>query len=268
MKTLAYLAVCGLILVVAGTAGAVSLTLVDVNSTAAYDTSTGMTSWVVDNVSQLWEQQFYYSIGTGAVANIASLPLINVKTTDANFMPGDDTLAARYLGSELGVRLNFTLQGGTLGHSDLSEQILLTNVSGAPMSLHFFEYVDLDLNGTTGNDTVSIANGRVADQVDPLAIASETVVTGIPSRYQAGYYADVKNAVLAGNLSNNAGAYTGDAAWAFQWDVTLASGGQLQISKDKNLAPVAVPEPLTVTMLGLIAGVGGVAGYIRKRRVA
>ena len=266
MRTLAYLALGGLILAVAGTAGAVSYTLSDLNSTATLDTSTGMTSWTVDNQSQLFVQAFYFGIGNGAVANLGSLPLTYSNAFDTNDNPGLDFLSEKYDGNGLEATIAYSLAGGATGslQSDMGEQITVKNTSEAAISLHFYEYVDLDLGGTPNDDTVNIVNGRVADQSDPFFTMAEVVVTPPPSLYQAGNNVDVLDSVLGGTLTDNPGSYTGNAAWAFEWDVTLNPGAALLISKDKEIGPV--PEPMT--MLGVLSGIGGVGAYIRKRKMA
>jgi hypothetical protein len=265
MRTLAYLALCGLILAVAGTAGAVSYTLEDLNSSATIDTSTGMTSWVVDNQSQLFAQNFYFRIGdspTAGVTNLAALPLTFSRAADVNINPGNEVLAVQYDGAGLDAKLGYTLTGFGPGSfkSDIGETITITNTSDRQISLHFYQYVDLDLGGTFADDTAYIVDGRIAEQSDPFWTVSETVVTPPPSRYQVDYYNGLEPP-FSGDLNDNAGPITGDATWIFQWDATLGTGQSLAISKDKMISPV--PEP--VTMLGLFASIGGVGAYIRKR---
>jgi hypothetical protein len=46
----------------------------------------------------------------------------------------------------------------------------------------------------------------------------------------------------------------GDVTWAYQWDVSVPVGGTFQISKDKNLSAGVIPEPATVALLSVVAG--------------
>lgn len=259
MRTLGYVALCGLLLVVAGTAGATTVyTLTDQNSSATVNPYSGMTSWTVDGQSQLCAQNFYYSVNSAAVANLASLPLTVANPATAS------ELQLTYAGSGLNAFVRYDLSGSAVGsrQSDIGEFLRITNTSGQAVNLRFYQYVNLDLGGTPSDDTVSITNGRVADQADTTFTSSETVVTPAPSLYQAGNAATVLTSVLGGTLNNAAGPYFGDAAWAFEWNVTLQAGQALTISKDKAINPV--PEPLTV--MGLLASLSGVGAYIRNRK--
>jgi hypothetical protein len=262
MKLISGVILC-LVLAAAGTAEAGLYTLADLNSTATYDTSLGMTGWTVDGVSQLYLQSFYYSIGGGDVENLADLPLTFSRSADVNPNPGDEVLSLRYAGGGLQADLGYTLAGSGDGsrQSDIGETISVQNVSGQTMVFHFYQYVDLDLGGTDDNDTVSILNQRFAFQSDPVSTNSETIVVGAPSHYQAGNFIDVLNSVEGGTLTDDAGAYTGDAAWAFQWDVTLAPGGQFGVNIDKAISPMpSAPEPATLLLVAL----GGLA-MLRRR---
>jgi hypothetical protein len=66
----------------------------------------------------------------------------------------------------------------------------------------------------------------------------------------------------ADNLNDSTGpAGPADVTWAFQWDVTVAPGSTVQISKDKNI----VPEPATLGLMGL-GLVAAVVTRVRKAR--
>ena len=57
----------------------------------------------------------------------------------------------------------------------------------------------------------------------------------------------------------------GNMSSAFEWDTTLgANGGQLLISKNKNISSTAVPEPSTLAMLA--GGAALLGGMWRNRR--
>ena len=61
------------------------------------------------------------------------------------------------------------------------------------------------------------------------------------------------------NLSDNTSPVTGNVSWAFQWDDNLAPGTEEDISKDKGLKVMTVPEPSTVAIIALGAGALGLA---------
>jgi hypothetical protein len=167
---------------------------------------------------------------------------------------GNDFMLASYVdpNQRFSVEVRYLLTGGTPASldSDLVEVLRIQNLSTTqPLDFHFFQYVDFDLGGTASDDTVSVLGspGNTVRQRDALLQLSETVVTPAPSRYEVTGLANSLLAQLTDglptNLSNSAGPLTGDAAWAFQWDFTLAPGDSYLISKDKNLSPI--PEPAT-----------------------
>ncbi len=243
-------------------------TMADANSTATVDATggAGMYDWKINGVDNLGLQWFWYRIGnSGPESKVSALPLTYSKLTDTNFDGDADTLFLRYGSSPspLKIELTFVLTGGAAGDgsSDIGETIAITNTSGAAMTLHFFECVDIHLNGSIISDSATIANGNTAIQTRGPVWVSETVVTPRPNHYEvntATALLDRLNDALATTLSDSAGPVgPGDLAWAFQWDFTLAKGASVLINKDKQV----VPEPCTLSLLAL----GGLA-LIRRRK--
>jgi hypothetical protein len=130
------------------------------------------------------------------------------------------------------------------------------------------------LAGTAEGDTVVLKNANSVVQWDHSARATltETVMVPVATHHELGLFSDTLDklndpGVMAVLLDNSGPVGSGNATWTFEWDVTLAPAGlrgsSFIISKDKNLAPL-MPEPLS--MLGVVLGVGTLAGYIRRRR--
>jgi len=260
-----------------------SESLTDENSNATFVANTGASqlqaTWIVDGVSQLFEQNFYIDLtGTtgNAPINLAGLQPTAFSATDTNLSGNNNNLFVRWDNinqSGVDVHINFSLDGASAGTglSDLGEQISIDNNSGQAVSIRFFQYVDFDLDGTIGGDTASSSSSPVASvEQSDISQLAETVVTPGPNFYQIGACCGVEASILAGNdLTTSPGVQTsfgpGDASWAFQWNTRIANNGSFQISKDKNIR-VAVPEPATLGLLGI--GFAGLGFAARRRRKA
>lgn len=245
-----------------------NVTLTDQNSSMSIDpdTQAGAYSWIVDGQNQLYQQWFWYRVGTtGGQASIdtISAPVINQLAADR--------VDISYGNNQLMVEVTYDLTGGSVGSgtSDVAEVIRITNVSGNRLSFSFFQYSDFDLDGNSIDDTATIhtilGKGYVASQVGAGKSAmTETVVTPGAARWEANLYANTLSGLNGGNynLNNSLSAGPGDATWAFQWDFTLDPNRTFLISKDKQIT--AVPEPSTLAIAGL-AGLGLAAAFRRRR---
>ncbi len=249
-----------------------SYTLTDDNSTAIINpnSSVGMHSWMVDGVSHLSHQWFWYRVSNTPEASIDTLVLIADGATDTNFDGDDDTLYLRYgndqAATQYTIEVRFILDGGSIGSgsSDIAEQITITNTGGNSLDFHFFQYSDFDLGGAPG-DTVELINANAVRQSDPNWTVSETVVTPSADSFELNFFANTLSKLIDGvatTLGNASGAGPvgpGDVTWAFQWDETIAAGDVFQISKDKNITP----EPATMAILFL----GGLTLLRRRKRL-
>jgi hypothetical protein len=269
-RGLAMLVAAGAVLA-AGTAASGQILLQDLNSSANFNIASqaGQTSWVVDGVNHMFQQWFWYRAdGDQFERSIDTLVPIGNQVTDTNPFtdPRPDTLAALWRdgANRFNVELNVTLRGATPGsnRSDITEQIRITNTTTAPLPFHFFQYVDLDLNGTPQNTSVQITGGNTAHQTNAPFEVSESVVTPLPSHYEVNFFPVTRaslNDGLPTTLNDNAGPLgPGDLTWAFQWDFNIAPGQSVLISKDKSL----VPTPGSATLLAL----AGLALARRRRR--
>jgi hypothetical protein len=231
------------------------------SATVSPNSQAGMFSWVADGVGFLYQQWFWYSIGTGAAKSLDTLPLVSADMPDAS------DLDLTYANSQIQITVKYSLNDGSnpaTGHvsSDIGELIKIKNLSGSTIAdFRFFQYSDFDLAPNL-QDSVEMKNSNTVDQKalsgSPMVL-SESVVTPSPTKFELNTYANTLNYLNSGGTNvhlatANTGPYpsaakTGDVTWAFEWDTSIGSGNSFTISKDKNLSGF-VPEPAALFLLG------------------
>ncbi len=263
-------------LALATPASATTYTLADRNSTLLINdvNGWGMFDWYVEGTNQLWYQWFWYRLDPqGPEQRLDTLPLDAAFLTDTNPFDDirEDTLTVRFgTADTFYITIKFSLTGGAIGSyaSDVLENINIDNNTGTPLDITFFQYVDFDLSSYAFDDTAAMIDDNTVRQWEsqPCTPMLAEVITSPPPDGHEVSTADIETRLNDASpttlTGQNLSGPPNDVAWAFQWDFVVAGYGTQQISKDKRLE--LVPEPLT--MLGVFLGVGGLCGYIRKRR--
>lgn len=235
------------------------ITLTDNGSTALINTSSqaGMFNWSAGAVNQLKQQWFWFRVGpSGPESSINTISAPTITQT----VPYQAT--TRYNNSTLGVEVSYLLTGG-VASSTLSETIAVVNNTAADLDLHFFQYMDFDLGGTPGGQSV-VLNSSLARARQTLlstgGFAFETAIQNATHREAAllgdtlGRLNDANPTLLNDNLTATAGLGE-DVTFAFEWDWTIAAGDSRIISKI-----VTVPEPSAIALMAL-----GLVGFILRR---
>ena len=252
-------------------ASAQDITIANKNSSLDVNTNTsaGVINWNVDDVDYAKNQWFYYRVGSGPespLQSITSSPAVAI-TSLSSFA----RLNLTYANSSYSVLTSLRLTGNTpgSGRSQLNEDITVSNLSGSPLDLHFFQYSDFDLFGTTGGQSVQFyqnsANNQYykAVQNDGTRTVTETVNSTIfpIGHFEAALFNDTLSSLTDGTpttLNDVTSAGVGDVSFSYQWDVTLAPGASFQLSKLIEI----VPEPSSMAILAL----AGISMTLYRRR--
>jgi hypothetical protein len=252
--------------------------MTSLNSTVAVNplTQAGMYSWNVDGVNNLYQEWFWYALGS-AGASTAPSSIDSLALLGDSQAAGPNQLLLTYGGAGFTLSVNYTLTGGTAGSgtSDIGESIRIINTSGSYLPLQFYEYADFDLQNQPGGQTVQLSGpgggfntafqtlGNLAlneSVAAPNASFAEANVEGGPGSTLAKLNNGVAPVVLDNNLVS-AGAVT----WAFQWNLDIAPGGTALISKDKYLETTPIPEPSVLALLPMGSLVCFAAARRRRR---
>lgn len=152
------------------------------------------------------------------------------------------------------------------GAARVDTKLVFTNTNSTAKTYQVFNLVDMDLNATATNDTISMLAGsgnQIAKSTDASASNIGYHAGYGATRYYAGLATGAQSAIGSGssNLGNVAGPSTGDVGSAFQWELALGAGQSATIYASFAINTNPVPTPGAAALLGLAGVVAG-----RRRR--
>lgn len=257
-------------------ASAVPFLLEDENSSIVVnpDVQVAISSWQVEGVEHLKEMSNWYRVGSSgperAAGNLSPMSLTSASAFDTN--PGtdsrQDSLSAVYSHPQFRLQLDYSVDGFVPGSytSRMGETISITNTGSAPLNIHFFEYMDLDLTNTSGDDSVTQTSPSSGVQSDSWT----TVNAGI---INCDSYELATHPSTLGKLTNSGpdnmvyppgfGVAYGpaDVTWTLQWDFVTGNpirpaippGQTVVINKLWELQSSPVPEPTSALATAMAA---------------
>jgi len=227
----------------------------------------GVVSWTVDGVNNLNYQGLYYRVGNvgpeATVQSISSSPSVSF-TQVPNVL---SLLDVTYATASYSVRTLFQLTGSTSGSgiANLSETITVKNLSGSALDFHLFQYSDFDLGGLVGGQTAqyffdALGQPYKVSQTDGIRTVTETVNanTAPIGHFAAALGNTTLTSLMDGGsttLNDVANAGSGNANFAYEWDVLLDPNETLTISKLMTI----VPEPTVGSFILAVLAAGKLA---------
>jgi hypothetical protein len=237
------------------------------NSTwnVTFDTavSSGLPHGQVPGVVNLVQQSLYYSINGGSLNAVTNLSL-NLSKSGIN----NPRITAKYTSAgNLSVAAAYTLNG-----TALSENITFQNLSTSSQTVSLFQFSDLILGGASGAQLVNmISNSPTQYEADQtgggISLQNQVQFVGTitgTTEMQADGNGALFGPFVSGppnildNVTWNA---SGNAVFAYEWDVTLAPGTSFQISE---ISTITVPEPSAMALI--MSGLLGLFLFYRCRR--
>lgn len=247
----------------------------------------GLSAWTVDGVNHLYAQNWWFNASSSAGSTPFNYELADYDAAPTETPNGSNNLLQQFQVLGFDVNINYTVAGGSVGSgsSGLTENITITNTTANAGTFTLFQYTDFDLGGPSsynplgnnvGNGTDSFNYGQTdlvtqeftntVSQTNGIWAASEIAVSApSPTLTSIGQAVALEDALFDGTVTGTANfsTFTGDAAWIWQYDFTIAAGGTASISKALVLETTVVPVPAAVWLFG--SGLIGLVGIARRR---
>jgi hypothetical protein len=233
--------------------------------------------WFHAGNDQLKGLSNWYRVGpNGPERPVQSLAIVQGTPIDTHGDPAPDFVTMYYTDTQaiprFRLEIDYFINGGLLG-----EEIRIFNIHPmTDLSMHFFEYVDVDLNNTPGDDVTTFTGPFSLKQTDGIARIRGTYdvdhreidkidnpLTDTLTRLGDGSPTILTDTPLQGFPDG-----PGDMTWTLQWDFTglpgerpiISPGGMARITKFWEFS--IIPEPTSAAL----AAVGCSAILMLRRR--
>jgi hypothetical protein len=228
-------------------------------------------NWWVEGVDHLVDFSNYYRVGNGREFPLSTVPVIGIDDSQ----PDRLVVTHKDVANRFTVEVTYGVFGGAFGsgYSSMGECVTITNLTAGLLNFHLFEYMNLDLDTTPGDDRAYRFSPTQLNQ-DDIGTAGTTfnVLYGTSSHHEVAYTPSLLSRLNDGvattlqdipaTLNTTIGP-DGDMEFALQYDIILMGGGSHTICKDCELQMHLIPEPAG----GVLGMIGGLAmGWLSRQR--
>jgi hypothetical protein len=221
----------------------------------------GISDWIVNNVNQLDQQWFYYSVNSSPVESIDNLGSWTFGSQNGGNSP---SLTGTYTDSGvLSAQTIYTLTSKPTGSgtATLGTVITLQNLSGSSEVVQLYQYSDFWLGGVSGGQNVQftpsspsylvtqtgLSGGPLVGTLTATSQGTNAIVEEAASLYNGGSQLSGIESGTPVPLFNDSvlSAGSGNVTYAYEFEATVAPGQTLSISEIQT-----VPEPSSLALIG------------------
>jgi len=280
------LAAVGLLALALGSDGASAMpvsclgsdcTVSDGAASIAYRTSVDpeLKTFSINGTDNLSEEEYHLCFDCNTSSKLGVELDNNLTLTSATQDEAANMVTAIFEGSGLKITFDHLLTGGA-NSGTIDETITIENTQSTALQFVLTELDDFDLNDTSDGDSASF-NGDFFTQTDgPVSLFLSSSSFDFFTVGDCCEFNLLTDTLVGGHLGGVTSFGPGDAAFALEYDISLAAGQSAIIRKQKVLfdndsAPAgfkpkdfSVPEPGVLSLFGF--GLIGLGAVRRRRR--